>query len=147
LLEVNLGVHLKNEKVKMKYRVEETQASLLVIDGEAQVREVVSEALKGDPCQVVFEESTLQDGNMLLENSQFDIVLIDLCDPVERVFELMSTIKERSPRTEVIFVSHLADVPLWIESIQRGAYDLLPKPLDQRELLRIVRGALKKQIS
>jgi FixJ family two-component response regulator len=59
----------------------------------------------------------------------------------------MSTIKERSPRTEVIFVSHLADVPLWIESIQRGAYDLLPKPLDQRELLRIVRGALKKQIS
>jgi CheY-like chemotaxis protein len=78
LLEVNLGVHLKNEKVKMKYRVEETQASLLVIDGEAQVREVVSKALKGDPCQVVFEESTLRDGNMLLENSQFDIVLIDL---------------------------------------------------------------------
>ena len=131
----------------MKYRVEETQPSLLVIDGEAQVREVVSEALKGDSCQVVFEESNVQDGNMLLENSQFDIVLMDLCDPVERVFELMSTIKERSPRTEVIFVSHLADVPLWIESIQRGAYDLLPKPLDQRELLRIVRGALKKQIS
>jgi DNA-binding NtrC family response regulator len=128
----------------MKCRVEDAQSRLLVIDAEVQVRQVVSEALKGNSCQLVFKESAFQRGKVLLENSRFDVVLMPLCDPVERDFELMASIKELSPRAEVILMSRLADVPLWIESIQRGAYDLLPMPLDQRELLRIVRGALQK---
>jgi DNA-binding NtrC family response regulator len=144
LLEVPLGVHLNNEKIKTKCRVEETQPRLLVIDSEVQLRQVVSEALKGNSCQLVFAESAVQMDNALLENSRYDVVLMALYDPVERVFELMASIKEHSPRTEVILISRLADMPLWIESVRRGAYDLLPIPLDQKELLRIVRGALKR---
>jgi len=125
----------------------EIQARVLVLDPDPQVRETVSKSLSNNDCLIFFEGSPDRFENRLLEQAHFDVVLIDLFDPVERPFELLSIIKENSPRTEVIFISHLAEVPLWIESMQRGAYDYLPKPLNRQELLRVVRGALGKSVA
>jgi DNA-binding NtrC family response regulator len=122
----------------------EIQPRLLVLDADPQVRETVSKSLSNCGCLVYFEGSPDLFENILLKVAHFDVVLIDLFDPVERPFEMLSIIKENSPRTEVIFISNLAEVPLWIESMQRGAYDYLPKPLNRQELRRVIRGALGK---
>jgi len=84
---------------------------------------------------------------VLFENAPFDAVLIDLFSPVERLFELIPVVKEKCPRAEVIFMSKIADEDLWIESIQRGAYDLLPKPLNWKELRRTLVNALQRNRS
>jgi DNA-binding NtrC family response regulator len=122
----------------------EIKPRLLVLDADPQVREIISKSLSNSGCQILFEGSPEEFENVLLKDSHFDVVLIDLFDPVERPFKLLSVIKESSPKTEVIFISYLAEVPLWIESMQRGAYDYLPKPLNRQELRRVVRGALGK---
>jgi DNA-binding NtrC family response regulator len=122
----------------------EVQPRLLVLDADPQVREIASTSLKDSGYHILFKGAPDRFEKVLLKNAHFDVILMDLSDPVERPFELLSIIKESSPRTEVIFISYLAEVPLWIESIQRGAYDYLPKPLNGQELRRVVRGALRK---
>jgi DNA-binding NtrC family response regulator len=120
---------------------------LLVVDADAQLQRVFSDVLPVEGCEWVFEVSPDRIEEVLFENAPFDVVLIDLFSPVERLFELIPVLKERCPRAEVIFISRIADEDLWIESIQRGAYDLLPKPLDREELRRILINALERNHS
>ena len=114
------------------------------MDSDPQARELVSETLQLDGCEVVSEESPAQLEKILLEHSPLDAILIDFTGPAERNFDLIRLVKEICPWTKTIFISRLTDVNLWIESIQRGAYDYLPKPLDRNELRRVVRNALEK---
>jgi DNA-binding NtrC family response regulator len=117
---------------------------VLVIDADLQVRKWLTETLKANACEVVYAESPQRLEKVLLEDAPFGAILMDLYQPVEEIFDLIPIIKARDPKTEIIFVSRLAEVDLWIESIQRGAYDYLPKPLDQNELRRVVNNALEK---
>jgi DNA-binding NtrC family response regulator len=117
---------------------------ILVIDADLQARERVAETLKADACEVVFEESPERLEKVLSEDAPFGAILMDLNQPVEEIFGLIPIVKARDPKTEIIFVSRLAEEELWMESIQRGAYDYLPKPLDQNELRRVVNNALEK---
>ncbi len=41
----------------------------------------------------------------------------------------------------LIVTSRLADDRLWAEALNLGAYDVLAKPLDEQEVLRVVRAA------
>lgn len=124
---------------------EETkQYRLLVVGADFHVHKTVSEVLSLECCEILYEESIDQFERVFIDNSPFDAVLIDLSEPAERFFELVSFVKERSPETEVIFASTLREIQLWLEAIQRGAYDFIPKPLDRRELHRIVQSAVGK---
>jgi DNA-binding NtrC family response regulator len=65
---------------------------------------------------------------------------------LRKAFELLSELKTRV-QAEVVFVSRFDDEALWIEAIQRGAYDYLSKPLDLSELKRILLHAAEKNLS
>lgn len=126
----------------------ERRFRILVVDSDKEVRAMVSAVLgvdtcdTCDTCEVVLEESTERLERILLENSHFDVVLIGLVDPVEKALGLIHVVKKISPNTEVIVMSRFAEVGLWIESIQRGAHDYLSKPVDKKELQRIMGNAL-----
>lgn len=115
---------------------------LLVVDADSHVHKTVSEVLSLDCCEILYKESIDQFERVFIDNSPFDAVLIDLSEPAERFFELVSFVKGRSPETEVIFASTLREVQLWLEAIQRGAYDYIRRPLDRRDLHRIVHSAM-----
>jgi DNA-binding NtrC family response regulator len=130
-----------------KHIEEKALPRLLVIGADERDRAVVQDVLEAEGCEIVWT-SLEQLEKSVLEDTPFDVILIELLNhPVEIFFELISAIKARSPRTEVIFISRFADEDLWIESIQRGAYDLLPKPLDRKELQRTVINALRRSRS
>jgi DNA-binding NtrC family response regulator len=118
--------------------------SLLVIAANAEDRVTVSDALQANAYEIVFCDSLDTRDTRLLDDRSFDACIIELNYPVETCFELLSTIKRKCPLAEVIILSRLADEELWIESIQRGAYDFLPRPLDRKELQRIVANAVAK---
>jgi len=118
-------------------------ASLLVIGTDPEDRDTFSDALQAEAYEIVFCDS-LDAADLRLFDRPFDACIIELDDPAETCFDLLATIKNNRPLTEVIILSRLADEELWIESIQRGAYDFLPKPLDHKELQRIVKNAVEK---
>jgi DNA-binding NtrC family response regulator len=138
------AVPAKFEAKFKKERVKEGRPRLLVVDSDKQIQRTVSDSLEGDSFEVVFEDSLEKLEQLLLANSSFNAVLIDFYRPVDKFFDFLSRIKEVCPKTEVIFTSWLKEEDLWIESIQRGAYDYLPKPLDRQELQRIVTNAVER---
>jgi len=75
-----------------------------------------------------------------LPHETVDVVILNLQKPFQSTFHLLSEIKSKAPQVEVIFVSPFDDETrwLWMEAIQRGAYEFLPKPLELPELKRIL---------
>lgn len=75
-----------------------------------------------------------------------DVVVLSLRKPFEDSFRLLAEIQEKSPQTEVIFVAEFDEemLQLWMEVIQRGAYEFLPKPFDPQELKHHVVHATEK---
>lgn len=75
-----------------------------------------------------------------IQQRTVDAVILNFQKPFERAFRLLSEIKSKAPKVEVIFVSPFDEETLWlwIEAIQRGAYEFLPKPLDIGDLKRIL---------
>ena len=118
-------------------------ASLLVVGTDPEDRDTFSDALQAEAYEVVFCDS-LDPRDQRLLDRPFDACIIELDDSVERCFDLLATIKRNCPLTEVIILSRLADEQLWIESIQRGAYDFLSKPPDWQDFLRIVKNLVEK---
>lgn len=81
-----------------------------------------------------------------LQHKTVDVVILNLQKPFGNAFDLLSEIKTKAPNVEAIFVSPFDDETrwVWIEAIQRGAYEFLPKPLDLAELKRILVHATEK---
>jgi DNA-binding NtrC family response regulator len=65
-----------------------------------------------------------------------DVVVLKLSKPFDEDFRTLAEVQIKAPHSEVIFVAQFDDEMLrdWMEVIQRGAYEFLPKPLDREEL-------------
>jgi two-component system, OmpR family, phosphate regulon sensor histidine kinase PhoR len=82
-----------------------------------------------------------------LEHKTVDVVILNLQKPLQDTFQLLSEIQGKAPQVEVIFVSPFDDDETrwaWTETIGRGAYEFLPKPLDPSELNRVLVQATEK---
>jgi DNA-binding NtrC family response regulator len=67
---------------------------------------------------------------------RMDVLVLKLSKPFDEDFRTLSEVQVKAPEAEVIFVAQFDDDLLrdWVEVIQRGAYEFLPKPLDREEL-------------
>jgi len=81
-----------------------------------------------------------------IERQPVDVVVLNLQKPLEEAFRLLLEIQGKAPQAEVIFVAQFDDEMLWVwmEVIQRGAYEFLPKPFDPEELKHHVVHATEK---
>jgi DNA-binding NtrC family response regulator len=77
----------------------------------------------------------------LTEQRQFDIVLLDIVLPGLDGVEVLRTLKERAPETQVIMMTGNATVGNAIASMKLGAYDYLTKPFDFEELFILIERA------
>jgi len=72
---------------------------------------------------------------------RFDIVLLDIVLPGLDGVEVLRTIKEQTPETQVIMMTGNATVSNAIASMKLGAYDYLTKPFDFEELFILIERA------
>jgi DNA-binding NtrC family response regulator len=81
-----------------------------------------------------------------LNEQHIDAVVIGFQEPFKESFRVLSQIKVQATQAEVVFLSEFDDETrwVWIEAIQRGAYEFLPKPVDLVDLQRVLQGAVEK---
>jgi DNA-binding response OmpR family regulator len=72
----------------------------------------------------------------LLHQVAFSARLV-ICDTDCVDWKAALTVFRCLPAAAIVFLARLADEPLWLEMLNAGAFDLLPKPYDRRELTRI----------
>ncbi len=120
--------------------------SVVVFDpNDPTTLETTAEVLR--EYQSVVIDCTSQDALWTaIEHQSVDVAVLDLNKPFDQSFRLLAAIQTKSPQTEVIFVAHFDDEILcaWMEVIQRGAYEFLPKPFDPEELKHHIVHAAEK---
>jgi signal transduction histidine kinase/FixJ family two-component response regulator len=102
---------------------------LLIVDDEEGIRKVLSITLI-DSGYTVF---TAQDGEEALEIFRREappIVLTDIKMPGMDGIELLRTLKQKSPDTEVIMITGHGDMDLAIKSLKYQAIDFVTKPIN-----------------
>jgi len=105
---------------------------ILVVDDEALARKLLKDFLEVKGYDVI----TASGGKEALEKIKEgpDIVLLDIMMPDMNGMEVLDKIKETSPSTVVIMVTALAENAIGVESIKRGAFDFVTKPIDLKHL-------------
>jgi CheY-like chemotaxis protein len=117
------------------------QSSILVVDDEPFLREIMEGWLARVAGQVFSAENGVQALEILAAN-KVDLILSDIRMPVMDGITLLKKIKEARVRTpEVIFLSGFSDVPLR-QAYDMGAEAVLEKPISREELVDIAKRAL-----
>ena len=116
-------------------------ASILVVDDEPDVRELITECLKDEGFRVSTAGGVTQAQRKLKEN-RFDLVISDIRMPGESGIELLQYLRREYPETVVMIMTGIVDVPLAVHMIKLGALDYVTKPLDPPRLTRVVHACL-----
>lgn len=118
--------------------------SILIVDDEEMVREVLTRRLSQegfDCCQAPNGQEALE----VIRARPFDLVITDLKMPVMGGAELLEKIKVLCPDTEVIIMTAYGTIESAVESIKRGAYYYITKPLSTGNVLFHVEKALERK--
>lgn len=120
-------------------------ASVLLVDDETDFLDLLSERLRNRGMSV----STVtcgQDALQMIDQHDFDIVVIDLSMPGMDGIETIKRIKARRPHTETIMLTGHATLQSGIEAMKCGAEDYLEKPADINLLLIKINEAQHRRI-
>lgn len=118
------------------------KANILVIDDDAEIRELLVQVLQRTNYQV----SQVKDGASLkdaFERLQPDVVLLDYKLPDATGLDLLPVIKKEWPEAEVIMLTGHATYDVAVEATKRGAFHFQEKPFDPESLLNLIKRALE----
>ena len=118
-----------------------TTASILVVDDEEHIRDLLSDTLGARGYHVEKAENGLM-ALKVLNEKQVDLILLDIRMPIKDGLGLLDEIKERLPQLPVIIVTGLASNEEVQEALQRGAFSCLRKPFEIDTLVDEVERAL-----
>jgi DNA-binding NtrC family response regulator len=118
------------------------KATILVVDDEVEVRELLNQILTRAGYQVhqVKDGATLKEA---FDRIQPDVVLLDYKLPDATGLDLLPLIKKEWPESEVIMLTGHATYDVAVEATKRGAFHFQEKPFEQEGLLNLVKRALE----
>ncbi len=118
------------------------QATILVVDDERSVVDLISEDLAGEGynCAAAFTgEKALE----RLSTNNFDAMLLDLNLPGMSGMDVLKEAKATCPETAVIVVTATGDAQTAVEAMKIGAVDYITKPFELERVNSSVEEALK----
>jgi len=119
--------------------------TVLIVDDEAAIREMVSLALETAKFNVL-EASDSQEGHAIIIDSQPDVVLLDWMMPGTTGLELLRRLR-RDPLTEkipVILLTAKTSEDSKITGLDSGADDFISKPFSPKELVSRIRAVIRR---
>ncbi len=117
--------------------------SILVIEDDITVRDVLNEYLTSEKYSVALEENGL-DGLERLRKESFDLVFLDLSMPVMGGMDVLKAMKDTpNSDTPCIIITAYGTVKNAVEAMRSGAFDYVTKPFRLDELGIIIQKALE----
>lgn len=105
------------------------QARILVVDDEAEVRELVAEFLEVKGYAVITAANGL-DALTAVKHYRPHLVLMDVMMPRMDGLETLRRIREADPGVGIIMLTAVEDEAIAKEAMKKEAYDYITKPLD-----------------
>lgn len=119
-----------------------SKGKILVIDDEDIVRLSCSRTLVPEGYELKMAKNG-QEGIKMLEEESFDLVLTDLKMPNMDGIEVLGTIKEKWPKTDVVIVTGYQTVETAVKAIKLGAFDYIEKPFTPDTLIATVSNVFR----
>ena len=118
-------------------------ASILVVDDEAEIRDLLRDFLE----RRGFRVETAGDGTemeAILRQKPVDLIVLDVMLPGRSGLDICQDLRATS-RTPVIMLTAAADTTDRILGLELGADDYLAKPFDPRELSARIKAVLRRR--
>jgi DNA-binding NtrC family response regulator len=123
-----------------------SRGHILVIDDEPDIRESLEILLSAEGYRVDLAPNATAGLNRL-ENSTFDLVLLDLMMPDKSGMQVLEEIRGRDRETPIFLITAYGSVEVAVNALKRGANDYFSKPWDNEKLLiEIERMISKRQL-
>jgi DNA-binding NtrC family response regulator len=110
-----------------------TLITLLAIDDEPHVLQLISEALQQEGLEIIIADEP-EAGLKLFFERRPRVVITDFMMPKLNGMEILQKIVATDPGVEVILMTANYSTDLAVEAIQKGACDFVTKPLDVQRL-------------
>ena len=116
---------------------------ILVVDDEKNIRLTLTQALECEEWQTdtaVNGEDALQK----LEESEFDLMLLDLKMPGMDGMEVLRHVAEDRPEVRVVIITAYGTIESAVDAMKLGAVDYLQKPFAAKEIREVVARVLAR---
>lgn len=120
---------------------EQAEPRILVVDDEADVRQVVALSLQ-QAGLVVSSAENVAAARVLLEKETIHVIVSDVMMPGENGITFLMDIHQAYPLIPVILMTGHAQLPMALDAIRYGAFEMLLKPFDFEVLNSAVDRAL-----
>lgn len=125
------------------YGVSDTAPHLLVVDDDDRIRELLKQVLLRDGYRVT-SASDAAEARRLLENLDFDLIVLDVMMPGEDGLSLARSLRDIERDIPILMLTALTETNNRVEGLDAGADDYLGKPFDPRELVLRINNILKR---
>ena len=120
------------------------EIGILIVDDEASVRDSLYQWFKADGYRVDTADEAIS-ALKKLQESPWDIILLDIKMPGMDGIELQNRIKQIDKNIVTIIITAYASVDTAIQALKDGAFDYVTKPIDPDDLSRLIRNAIEKR--
>ncbi len=120
------------------------KANILIVDDEAVVRHSHLRSLEGSDCNTRSAEGGIQ-AIQLMEEYPVDVVLLDLRMPDLDGMDVLKTIKQRWPDSEVVVITGYPCIETAKQAVRLGAFNYLTKPLGPDEVIKVANDAMNQK--
>ncbi len=115
---------------------------VLIVDDEEGVREGLRSMLQREGLQVE-TAGTAEEGARRVENRAFDVIFLDLNLPGADGLSMLGKLRRGSPPADVVILTGYGTVSNAVESMRKGACDVIEKPFASDRILAVVRRVLE----
>src|SRR6266446_7162306 len=122
----------------------ERSASILVVEDDAAMRDLLSEEL-GDAGYDVKAAPSAAAGLELARAERFDLIITDLRMPEMDGFDLIRGVMALPEPPHVVMITAFASIETAIRAVKLGAYDYITKPFEIEELMLVADKALSER--
>ena len=116
---------------------------ILVIDDERAIRNSLKEILMLEGYEVETAENGVQ-GIAMVEKEKYDVIFCDIKMPEMDGDEVLDRLVAMGIDAAIVMISGHGDINSAVACIKRGAFDFIPKPLDQNRILITIKNATEK---
>ena len=122
------------------------QHHVLVVDDEADVRQVIRLQLNGTHFEILAAEEGGRAIELLNDNAlTVDVIICDVRMPKIGGVEAVAYFRKEYPSTPIIVLTGFPDVDLAVEFFKEGVVEYLVKPVEKEKLIEAVQKAASKR--
>ncbi|MBU3658835.1 MAG: sigma-54-dependent Fis family transcriptional regulator [Flavobacteriales bacterium] len=112
---------------------------VLIIDDERAIRRALKEILEFEDCTVLEAENG-KEGLEISRSNALDLIFCDIKMPVMDGTEVLEALIADGNEVPIIMISGHGTVETAVQSIKKGAFDFIEKPLDLNRILVTLRN-------